>query len=119
MSTHEISIRITPVCTCCGEELREGGLIARPTGVIFERDDPSERVEQRLFVDACPKCFAFLPDVDADQLRAEKKLAEMREQCNRLLTLCNEWVIAWDSQEFEPDLAKRMRAAIASCGGNV
>lgn len=62
MSKHAIEVSFTPLCSSCGEELAclmsqsDNRLI---TG-IFERDNPSERKDQRVFVEACKNCYQFI-----------------------------------------------------------
>jgi hypothetical protein len=60
---HTINIKITPICTACGKELQTSGLEAKSTGHPFERDCPSDRTEQRLYVYACEDCFVFKGDL--------------------------------------------------------
>lgn len=62
--TPTINIKITPICTACGKELQTGSLESKSTGHPFERDYPSDRTEQRLFVYACEDCFVFKGDLE-------------------------------------------------------
>lgn len=64
MRTHTIELRITPICTACGKELRVGGLESKSTGHPLERDSPSDRTAQRLYVYACQDCFVYKGDVE-------------------------------------------------------
>ena len=61
---YEVTIKITPLCTCCSGELRVGGAEARVTGSVFERDNPHARTDQRVFIHICEKCFVFKPIFD-------------------------------------------------------
>lgn len=63
MVAHTIQLSITPICTACGKELRIGGLESKITGDPFERDSPSSRTDQRLYVYACQECFVYKGDL--------------------------------------------------------
>lgn len=63
MTTHTISVTITPLCTCCGKELQVGGTESRTSDNPFERDNPYERKDQRIFVYACTECFIWKGDL--------------------------------------------------------
>ena len=92
---HEIKVSITPLCASCGGELTVGGTESKPTNHPFERDDPWNRVDQRVFIYHCPKCFLHKTDY------------------YNLLMACRqakEWLEGWASAE--PQLAV-IRAAIA------
>ncbi|HGM6772788.1 TPA: hypothetical protein ACKQAW_003383, partial [Stenotrophomonas maltophilia] len=65
MSAYEIKVSITPLCPCCGKESQSSGFVAEsraPQGV-FDRDNPYERTDQRVFFSPCPECFVFRGDV--------------------------------------------------------
>uniref|UniRef100_A0A1I7WD32 DPH-type MB domain-containing protein n=1 Tax=Heterorhabditis bacteriophora TaxID=37862 RepID=A0A1I7WD32_HETBA len=60
MSGYEIKVSITPLCPCCGKESQSSGFVAEsraPQGV-FDRDNPYERTDQRVFISPCTDCFA-------------------------------------------------------------
>ncbi|MDZ5787752.1 hypothetical protein U4I37_16035 [Stenotrophomonas maltophilia] len=59
MSAYEIKVSITPLCPSCGKESHSGGFVAEsraPQGV-FDRDSPTERKDQRVFITPCNDCF--------------------------------------------------------------
>lgn len=59
---HEITAVFIPICTVCGGELETGFVqsdMGRTQNSTFDRDNPSERREQRVFVSACKECFVF------------------------------------------------------------
>lgn len=65
MSAYEIKVSITPLCPSCGKESHSGGFVAEsraPQGV-FDRDNPTERTDQRVFITPCAECFVFRGDV--------------------------------------------------------
>ncbi|HDS1303479.1 TPA: hypothetical protein QEK28_000274 [Stenotrophomonas maltophilia] len=65
MSAYEIKVSITPLCPCCGKESQSSGFVAEsraPQGV-FDRDNPTERTDQRVFITPCAECFVFRGDV--------------------------------------------------------
>lgn len=64
MSPPTIELKITPICPACGRELEVGGLESKSTGHPFERDSPSDRTEQRLYVYACQDCFVYKGDIE-------------------------------------------------------
>lgn len=59
---HTITVGFIPLCASCGDELGTGSTQSDPNykrSSPFDRDNPGERKEQRVFVSACPKCFVF------------------------------------------------------------
>lgn len=64
---HAITVGFTPLCTSCGGELETGITQADPKRQhgIFDRDNPTERTEQRVFVGACPNCFIYRNNEEA------------------------------------------------------
>lgn len=64
---YDIEVSITPLCTCCGGELQILCTESRtPTGP-FDRDNPFERKDRRVFVAACEKCFIHRPAVSESE----------------------------------------------------
>jgi hypothetical protein len=57
MSKYEITVSVTPLCTCCGAGLPVSFAAARPSSHPFDRDNPEERTDQRVFVCPCSQCF--------------------------------------------------------------
>lgn len=65
MSGYEIKVSIIPLCPSCGKECQSSGFVAEsraPKGV-FDRDNPYERTDQRVFFSPCTECFVFRGDV--------------------------------------------------------
>lgn len=58
-TTYSIEVSITPLCGSCGKELVVGVTQSRVTGHPFDRDNPYERKDRRVFVEACPDCYTF------------------------------------------------------------
>ena len=54
---YTIEVSITPLCTCCGDELPILCTQSKPGHDPLHRDDPYERTHRRVFVQACEKCF--------------------------------------------------------------
>lgn len=108
MSGYEIKVSITPLCPCCGKESQSSGFVAEsraPQGV-FDRDNPYERTDQRVFISPCPECFVFRGDV-----------AELIEAANLLVA---ESVHPYDGGEYEDGewiALDRARAALARVQG--
>lgn len=66
MSAYEIKVSITPLCPCCGKESQSSGFVTEsraPQGV-FERDNPNERTDRRVFVQPCTDCFVHRAAVE-------------------------------------------------------
>jgi len=62
---YQIEVSITPLCTCCGEELKVGFTQSKPSSDPLNRDNPYERTDRRVFIHACEKCFIFKGDIPA------------------------------------------------------
>lgn len=78
MSAYEIKVSITPLCPSCGKESHSGGFVAEsraPQGV-FDRDNPTERTDQRVFIAPCNDCFVHRAAV-ADLIEAGAAYAEI------------------------------------------
>lgn len=71
MTKYEITCSVTPLCTSCGEELDASMAESRNTGHPINRDNPFERVDRRVFVSVCGKCFLHISAYD-DLLMALK-----------------------------------------------
>jgi hypothetical protein len=56
---YEISISITAVCPCCGEDLPSNSYLtySRPSTSPLDRDNPFERKDRRVFITPCSKCY--------------------------------------------------------------
>jgi len=69
MSGYEISFSITAVCPCCGKELPSSSYltVSRGGGYPFDRDNPYERKDRRVFITPCADCFA--PKGDSAEAR--------------------------------------------------
>jgi hypothetical protein len=61
MSSHSVEVTFTPLCCSCGKELECGMAQSDPSRAqgIFERDNPTERKDRRVFVTPCKDCFTF------------------------------------------------------------
>jgi hypothetical protein len=74
MSAYKIEVSITPCCTSCGDEL--GSMTTIPDVSRernpFQKDNPFERKDRRVFVPACQKCFVFVRDIDALKAAVER-----------------------------------------------
>lgn len=57
---YEITVSVTPLCTCCGAEMQVCMTGARATGYPFDRDNPLERTDRRVFISVCEKCFVHI-----------------------------------------------------------
>lgn len=75
MSAYEIKVSVTPLCSSCGAELGGGFTEARATDHPFDRDNPLERTERRVFFPPCDKCFVFRPDV-AELVAAARRVED-------------------------------------------
>jgi hypothetical protein len=64
MSAYKIEVSITPLCSSCGEELCVGLTESKTIHHPFERDNPYERKDRRVFITPCEKCFVYRGDVD-------------------------------------------------------
>lgn len=58
-SGYEISFSITALCPCCGNELPSNSYLteSKPTGSPFDRDNPYQRKDRRVFITPCADCF--------------------------------------------------------------
>jgi len=59
MSKYTIEVSITPLCCNCGQELVVSMTESKSTGHPFERDDPYERKDRRVFIEACDVCYEY------------------------------------------------------------
>lgn len=65
MSSYKIEVSITPLCPSCGKECHPGSFMTEsrtPEG-IFDRDNPYDRTDRRVFIGPCTDCFVFRGDV--------------------------------------------------------
>lgn len=65
MSAYKIEVSITPLCQSCGKECQSGSFMTEsraPEGV-FDRDNPYERTDRRVFIGPCTDCFVFRGEV--------------------------------------------------------
>ena len=63
MSAYEIKVSVTPLCPCCGKECKSGLTESRKPEGVFDRDNPWERTDRRVFIGPCSECFVFRGDV--------------------------------------------------------
>jgi len=61
MSAYEIKVTFTALCPACGAECEACTTEAKRTTSVFDRDNPYERCDRRVFVKPCDKCFQFKP----------------------------------------------------------
>ncbi|MEN5285788.1 hypothetical protein ABE494_07530 [Stenotrophomonas lactitubi] len=102
MSAYEIKVSITPLCPSCGNECHPGSFMTEsraPQG-IFDRDNPYERADRRVFVQPCTDCFVFRGDV-----------AELIEAAQAVENSC----VRHDANDA--DLFRRLDAAVARVKG--
>jgi hypothetical protein len=61
MTGYEISFSITAVCPCCGKDLPSNSYltVSKPSDGPFNRDNPYERKDRRVFITPCPDCFEW------------------------------------------------------------
>ncbi|MBN5116019.1 hypothetical protein [Stenotrophomonas maltophilia] len=102
MSGYEIKVSITPLCPCCGKESQSSGFVdeSRAPQGVFDRDNPYERTDQRVFFSPCPECFVFRGDV-----------AELIDAAQAVENSC----VRHDANDA--DLFRRLDAAIARVEG--
>jgi hypothetical protein len=57
--SYDISFSITALCPCCGNALPSSHYLteSKTTGHPFERDNPYERKDRRVFITPCVDCF--------------------------------------------------------------
>lgn len=69
MSGYDVTVSITVLCPCCGTELPSNAYMtqARVGGSVFERDNPFERKDRRLFITPCGTCFVSRSEVERAQ----------------------------------------------------
>lgn len=70
MTPYKIEVSIMPLCTSCGSELRAGPTQSRPKPL--DRDNPYERTDRRVYVEACTKCFVHKSDIPGTPEHEEK-----------------------------------------------
>lgn len=60
MSGYEVTVSITALCVCCGKELPSSSYLteSRQSEGVFDRDNPHERKDRRVFITPCATCFA-------------------------------------------------------------
>lgn len=77
MSGYDINFSITVLCPSCGEALPSHSYLteSKTTGVPFDRDNPYERKDRRVFITPCAKCFKPVQDV-APLVEALRKISE-------------------------------------------
>lgn len=82
MSGHyEITVSITALCVCCGKELPESAYLteSRASEGVFDRDNPHERKDRRVFIAPCADCFVprgAIAELIAAADRLERKAVE-------------------------------------------
>jgi hypothetical protein len=56
---YEITFSITAVCPCCGKDLPPSSYltVSKPSDGPFNRDNPYERKDRRVFITPCADCF--------------------------------------------------------------
>lgn len=59
MSGYEITFSITAVCPCCGDDLPSSAYltVSKVSEGPFDRDNPYERKDRRVFISPCTKCY--------------------------------------------------------------
>ena len=59
MAGYEVAVSITAVCPCCGDDLPSSAYltVSRPSEGPFDRDNPYERKDRRVFITPCAKCY--------------------------------------------------------------
>lgn len=59
MSGYEITLSVTALCPCCGNELSSGSYLteSRVIGHPLDRDNPFERKDRRVFITPCSDCY--------------------------------------------------------------
>lgn len=55
--SYEITFSITALCPCCGQELHSYLTESKPRNGPFDRDNPYERKDRRVFITPCADCF--------------------------------------------------------------
>lgn len=57
--SYEINCSITALCPCCGKELCQSSYLTESKASThpFDRDNPFERKDRRVFITPCPACF--------------------------------------------------------------
>lgn len=63
MSKYTIEVSFTPLCGSCGGELEPSLTASLPSDSPFDRDNPYERKDRRVYVNACEKCFVHKSEV--------------------------------------------------------
>jgi len=61
MPAYCVEVTFTPLCGSCGKELQCLLTQSDNTRVHgpFERDNPTERKDRRVFIEACTDCYTF------------------------------------------------------------
>jgi hypothetical protein len=59
--SYEITFSITAVCPCCGKDLPPSSYltVSKPSDGPFNRDNPYERKDRRVFITPCADCFEW------------------------------------------------------------
>jgi hypothetical protein len=63
---YEISFTVTAVCPCCGNDLPANSYMtaSRGGGSPFDKDNPIERKDRRVFITPCADCFEWKGPAD-------------------------------------------------------
>lgn len=99
---YEITVSVTALCACCGEEILCSMTEARPTGHPFERDNPFGRVDRRALISVCDKCFVHKPIADG-----------LLEALEVIMYGAEEWI----NMNLPDAVGDNARAAIANARG--
>lgn len=57
--SYEVTVSITALCSCCGKALPPNAYLteSKSSTSVFERDNPYERKDRRVFITPCETCF--------------------------------------------------------------
>lgn len=120
MSAYKIEVSITPLCPSCGKECHPGSFTTegrKPEG-IFDRDNPYDRTDRRVFIGPCTDCFVSRGDVAVLIEAADAALAVLGDYAEQIE---GEWGECLKLDQMlangkEPEYAA-LRDAIASVKG--
>src|ERR1044072_9124256 len=115
MRGDDITFSITALCPSCGEALPKHSYLteSKKTDVPFDRDNPYERKDRRVFITPCMQCFTPAHDVAGvvAALEAMLKRVDM-DQCHHattvrggsIWTICEDCGAEWadDKCGFQP-----------------